>query len=333
MAMSQRRWQLEQERKRRERMRRQRRRRNCAIVVLLLAIIAVVAIIMINNGESRPIDKGDKETPVASVKTDIAAAENPYTTTRSEDDIKTSFFTDSAFAGNALAEAIGTYGILRESDFYAGVNIDVENVYTAKTFGSTTSVAEQFKSKRFKKVFLSFGEREMASLSSTAFKDSYIKLIDKIEEYQPNARIYLIGIPPVTAQTSEEDGVVTMKKIKEYNRRIMSIAVDEELYYIDSVDALGDNKDFLPMGVSKDGINLNKSAVIDLLYYIQKEAYIPDMEDLTDSADEDDIEEDDDEEEEEAIPTKKPQKADSASPSPTVNVLKDSSSTKRTREE
>ena len=311
MAMSQRMWIREQERKKRERIRRARRRRNCAIIVALLAIIAVVVIVLVNNGGDTPTEKANTED------VSVELAETPYTTTITEDDIKASFFKDSAFAGNALAWTIGTYGILKDANFYSGVNINLDNVYKTTPVGSTTSIVEQFKSKRFSKVFLAFGENELLEMSSTDFKEEYIKLVDKIQEYQPNARIYLIGIPPVTAQVSN-NGDITMQKIKQFNKRIMSIAVDEEIYYIDSVDALGDNKDFLPKGVSCDGINLNKAATIDLLYYMTKDAYIPDSNDLADLDSDDDNEDD---EEIESTPT--PQKTASPSPSPTVNVFKD----------
>ena len=326
MTVSQRMWKREQERKRRERIKRARRRRNCAIAVLLIAVITVIAIVLAGKGEDKP-EKGNPTPQPVSLSADTKAVSDPYTTTREISDIKASFYKESAFAGNALAQIIGMYGILSEADFYAGVNVDLENVYTVTTSGSTTSIAEQFKSKRFSKVFLAFGENELKSMTSGEFKEKYKELVDKIIDYQPKSRIYLIGIPPVTAEVSDADDKLTAGRIKEFNKRIMSLAVDEELYYVDSTDALGDNKDFLPRGVSSDGINLNKAAVIDLLYYMSKEAYIPDANDLADL----DVDEEDEEESEEET-TPKPQKAATPSPAPTVNVLKDSAINKKREE-
>lgn len=320
MAVSQRMWKLEQERKRRERLKRQRQRRNCAILVLVLAIVAVVAVVLLNTDKK---EKTEPQAPPSDVFVDSKAVSDPYTTTREISDIKASFFKDSAFAGNALAQTIGMYGILENADFYAGVNVDLENVYETTPSGSTTSISEQFKSKRFKKIFLAFGENELSKLKSSEFKKDYLKLVDKIRDYQPDAKIYLISIPPVTPEASDaERNGITMKKIMEFNRRIMSIAVDEELYYVDAVDALGDNKDFMPGGVSSDGVNLNKAAAIDLLYYISKEAYIPDAEDLADM--DVDEEEEDEDESEETDEVKKPQKTQPPQPTATVNVFKDS---------
>lgn len=329
MTMSQRMWKREQERKKRERMKRARRRRNCAIIVLFLAVATVVAIIMLSRdkNDSKPVVEVT-ESPV-SVAVDSRVLSDPYTTTRGVDDIKQSFFADSAFAGNALAQTIGMYGILKETDFYAGVNVDLENVYTMTTYGSTTSIAEQFKSKRFSKVFLSFGENELKKMTASEFKAEYVALIEDLQEYQPNARIYLIAIPPVTAETSAAyDGKLNINRIQEFNKRIMSMAVDFGLFYIDSVEALGDNKSFLPKGVSADGINLNKAAVIDLLYYAVKESYVPDLQSLANFELEEDSEED---AEEDNVPT--PVKPQAPAPSPTVNVFKDSVKDKRDKTE
>ena len=101
MAVSQRMWKLEQERKRRERLKRQRQRRNCAILVLVLAIVAVVAVVLLNTDKK---EKTEPQAPPSDVFVDSKAVSDPYTTTREISDIKASFFKDSAFAGNALAQ-------------------------------------------------------------------------------------------------------------------------------------------------------------------------------------------------------------------------------------
>lgn len=336
MTVSQRMWKREQERKRRERLKRARRRRNCTIAVVLLAIIAVSVIVSSTKTDKAPQPK-ETQTPVAvNLPSDTAVITEPYTTTRKPDDIKKSFFKDSAFAGNALAETIGMYGLLPESDFYAGVNVDLLNVYKVTTSGSTTSIAEQFKSKRFNKVFLAFGENELKTMTSSEFKSKYRDLADKLLDYQPKARIYLIAIPPVTAKVSESNDKITDVRIREFNKKIMSLAVDLELYYIDSTDALGDNKDFLPNGVSADGINLNKDAVIDLLYYSAKEAYIPNTNDLAEFDTVEDEEEnetaEEDEQDEQEDEEEKPQETLNSTPAPTVNVLKDSAINKKREE-
>ncbi len=331
MSMSREMWRREQEKKRRQRERRLKRQRKCALIVFICAIVAVVAIIVLSNNKNdgKPAQTTTTEYTQAP-EPDTSVARNAYTTTRTVEDLKMSFYNNCAFAGNAVADTIATYNILENTDYYSHVNADVSNVYTLTTNGSTTSIVEQFKSKKFKKVFLCFGEKELESGNSSQFRVDYEDLVQKIKEYQPNTTIYLVGIPPVTSIVSDAAvNGVSMSRINSYNKKIMSLAKSEEVYYIDSVDALGDNKGFLPQGVSYDGINLNRDAVIDLLYYGAKKAYIPTQADIDRGSEDEEKEEEEEstarpdketEDDEDSEATQKPEKT----PSPSVNVLKDS---------
>ncbi len=329
MTMSQRMWRQQQERRRKERQRRARQRRNCALIVIFVAIVAMVYVFA-NAGK----DGQNQPTQTAPPQQTENVIKEAYTTKLDISDISTSFYKNCAFAGNALAESVEMYSILSEADFYTSINADLENVYTLTPSGSTISISDQFKSKKFKKVFLVFGENELKWESSSKFKTYYADFVEKIKEYQPNAGIYLFAIPPVTEEVATSDGYITKTLIKEYNKRIKSIAVSEEVYYIDSYNALSASGGFLPQGISSDGISLNKAAVLELLSYAQDESYIPEEADMAEDeeASEDEAtadEENTDETEKEPEKTKKPE----ASAQPTVNVLKSTAADKKSDKE
>lgn len=275
MTMSQRMRMREHERRRRERIRRARRRRNCAIIVILLAALAVAVIVMSANkgGESKA------PTTTASPTAEQVSTNNPYTTTLTAEDLDSEFYENAAFLGNAVADTVAMYGILPDADFYTYVNADLDNAYSK--YRGKTSISNQIKNKKFDKLFVSFGEKELAWESAEEFRDGYGTFVEKMIEKQPDCEIYLIGIPPVTSEVSDsgENGM-TMDNIEEYNNEIKHIAAENDIFYIDSVEALGNGKGYLPEGVSKDGISLNKAAVIDLLYYAERNAYTPDATDL-----------------------------------------------------
>lgn len=323
MAMSQRMWRREQERRRREREKRARQRRNCMIIVIL-AIAAVVFII--SKGCSGPKNSADTETTPENTDTAVETSQTSYETRYESSiditDVNTSFFSNAAFLGNSVADTIGMYNLLKETDFYTDITLDVDNIYTTATGYSTTAAIDQLKSKQFSRVFLSFGESEIANDDVKEFIKSYKSLVEKVKSYQAKAQIYVISIPPSTRETTSARLYgMTINKIKEYNRRIKAMAAEEEVYYVDSVAALGKDGGYLPKGVSADGINLNRGCCIDLLQYITKKAYVPDANSL--SSDDDD---EDDEDDDEPISKSTPKKSSSGAsePEPTVNVLKDS---------
>ena len=333
MAMSARMWKREQERRRRERQRRARRRRNCALVVF--AAVAAVAVIAVNracsvkNSTSAPA-AGQTDTTAAPQQTDSAGG--TYKTDVDISKVNISFFNNAAFMGNAVADSISMYSLLPDTDFYTGIDLDVENVYTTAAGYSTTAAVDQLKSKKFNKIFLSFGEREISGELEKSFISAYMELVEKIKSYQPSAQIYIIGIPPVTREASKnEEYGLSEKKIKDYNKKIKLMAAEEDVYYVDSVKAVGSDGGYLPEGVSADGINLNRDCCIELIEYMTKKSAVPDEANIDDEDDEtgDDTDknsgrdETDDEDDEDASATASPSGKEKQ-PEPTVDVRKDS---------
>ncbi len=321
MAMSKNMWLRKQERCKRQRQRRTKRRQLLAIIVLVAAIAALAALIIIRNA-----DKTDAPTSQTTAETtDISPTllSPRYTTTLNTDDINLSFFKNSAFLGNSVADTINKYNLVPSCDFYTSVNLDVDNVYSTIIGYSATTAADQLKTKKFNKIFLSFGEREIASGNAYDFADSYESLVEKIKSYQTTSQIYLIAIPPITKSASNAQTYgMTMEKVREYNEEIRNIASDLGVFYINSPSALAGADGYLHDGVSADGINLNRDCSIELLSYISKSSHDPDK------IEEDEAETENSETETStASPSATPRSTatpQSEEPEPTVNVLKDS---------
>lgn len=319
MAMSQRSWKREQERRRRERQRRARQRRNCMIVVFIAA--AAVIFIVAKGCASKPSVQNDApETTAVSTESVVSEpVQSAYRASITEEDLNKGFFENSAFCGNSVADTIGMYNILPETDFYTDINLDVNNVYNTAANYSTTAVSDQLKSKKFNKIFLSFGEKEIAAGNRNEFINSYKSFVEKIKSYQSGVQIYIIGITPVTREVSNDrSNGLTKEGINSYNKRIKSMAEDLGARYVDTSKLLGQDGGFLPQGVSADGINLNKECCIDLLGYISKKAAAP-KNNSEDADSENESEEDADDDE----TGQQESNSDDPTPEPTVNVLKD----------
>lgn len=324
MAVSRRMWLREQERKRRERERRARRRRNIALLVFFCAAIAVAVIVGRGLSESKKavVDDPPAATAEAASESPYAVPAAPAPAAAAAVTVDIDYFDNAAFVGNALAAGIDRYGILPYTDFYAGVAISLENVYTTASNNSSMAVADQLKSQKFGKLYLSFGEIELMWNDVRRFEAQYGEFLGKMKSYQPSANIYLISIPPVAETAAAAGNGYSLENIRAYNKAIKTLAAREKVYYIDSFAALGGN--YLPAGVSADGVNLNKEYYTRLLAYARKKAVIPDLSQIADS---------DEEEEEEwtawedEADTEEPDPAETGqtvgeTPGPTTNVLK-----------
>ncbi len=328
MAVSQRMWLREQERKRRERARRARRRRNIAIAVFILAAIAVAVIVIKGFKSGRQTEVDDPRITAAAEQTaqPIGAGYG----IQGDVSVNADYFDNSVFIGNALAAGIDSYGLLPYTDFYAGVHITLDNVNTTAANNSSVAVIDQLKSQKFTKVFISFGEMELSWADASKFEDAYEELLGKVKSYQQSANIYIISIPPVAETASVAGSGYSLRTIKEYNRSLKILAAQEKVYYVDSFAALGGN--YLPAGVSADGVNLNKTYYAKLINYAQTDASIPSLADISDDDGEDidslgnttDENSDDKDSTEE---TGAEQSGTVEEPAPTVNVLKSTGNT------
>lgn len=330
MAVSRRMWLREQERKKRERERRARRRRNIAITVFLLTVIVVAVIVIRGSGSGETVKVDDPEVTAASEQIPQPGAVQTaeiYSGTQEEITVDADYFDNSVFIGNALAAGIDKYGMLPYTDFYAGVHITLENMYTTAANNSSMAVIDQLKSQKFSKVFISFGQTELSWGDASKFSKAYKEMLGKVRSYQQSANIYIISIPPVAETASVAGTGYALSTIKSYNKELKIIAAQEKMYYVDSFAALGGN--YLPSGVSSDGVNLNRTYYAKLLNYAREKAEIPKLADISDD-DDDDIES---EASDVSYSTEKPGTGRSNvsgenddEPQPTVNVFKNSGS-------
>lgn len=349
MNKSQRMWRREQERRRAERKKRLMRRRLVALVVVL-AVIAVVAVAVMKACSGGGYDtsspagsRADGDAAPVADTTDEASApvqgepqSAGYTPVHGIDDINVSFFDNTAFLGDAVADSINMYGLIPQASFYTSVRLDLDNVYNTAVGYGTVPAADALKSTKFSKIFISFGSGELGLADPQSFRARYEELVEKVKTYQPNAQIYVIGIPP-SSKTASDAALygATVQNITDYNRQIEIVAEDNKVFYVDSVMALANSNRYLPDGVSHDGISLDKGCLTDLLWFMVNNSYVPDGE-TNSSTTESSAPGGDEAASASASPTPEAstpeaptpaptaKQSTAASPRPTVNVLKDS---------
>ena len=148
--------------------------------------------------------------------------------TRAED----TFFADAAMLGNSLVDGMMLCSGLPMS-FYGGTSLTV--------FKNRLSELLQ---KQYGKVYIQFGINELGG-SMDNFITSYRGIIDRIQETMPEAEIYIMAITPVTKSKSDQ-GVFTMKRIREFNSALYLLAEETECWYLDTCEGLCDATGFLP---------------------------------------------------------------------------------------
>lgn len=84
-------------------------------------------------------------------------------------------------------------------------------------------------------------------------------MIDKISSAQPNAKIYIMSILPVTKDKSDTS-VFTMNKVNTFNSALRTLASQKRCKYLDICSSYVGSDGYLPSYQSTDGIHLQASA-------------------------------------------------------------------------
>jgi lysophospholipase L1-like esterase len=195
---------------------------------------------------------GDSDTAVR--------ADPPPPTQAPEIPEKPVSFEKSVFLGNSSIESLYVYGLALDADFFYRVGLTVSSVFTKPTVSGTVPVVDEVNGRRYDEVFLMFGQNELGWEYTDIFIDRYAGVIDAVRERQPDARIYIMSIPPVSERVSAKNvNGVNQEKVVEYNARLAELARVKGADYLNVAPMLMDERGFLPEDASSDGIHLNKA--------------------------------------------------------------------------
>ena len=171
------------------------------------------------------------------------------------------YFDDAVFIGNSQIEGISIYSTMKNASVLAGKGIMVDTIFTKEVVktenGSRITIMDALAKEKFGKVYIMLGANELGWAYDYMFIEQYGKVIDEIKRLQPDAKIYVNAIMPVSKKKSDEDRVYNNTNIDNYNKLILNMTKEKEVYYLDSKEALADEEGNLPEDAGSDGVHFN----------------------------------------------------------------------------
>ena len=212
---------------------------------------------------SAPIPTPSQPTPplpTATVATpDPDAPRNPGSTAPVSARVDDEWFSDAAFLGNSLVDGFRLFSGLTTCDVYAA---------TSMTVMGSGDLIRQMNAKQYGKVYVLLGINEIG-YDPDYFKTQYSNMLDTIIAGQPDADIYVMGLTPVSEHKSTTDSTFTMDRVRAYNDRLLSLAIEKGCYYIDLCEALANESGYLPADVTTDGVHFSASHYQVWLEYLR----------------------------------------------------------------
>jgi hypothetical protein len=222
--------------------------------------------------EEQSENSSDTETqPSEDSQDSTADISNPVAESERKDD---SYLSECVFVGDSISTGISGYGFVSEKNVFAqtSMRIDLINNTPLDTFYGNVLVTEAIKSANPSNVYIMLGSNGMGWIDISKMMSDYSTFIDSVKDSAPDADIYVMSIPPVTAEREEkpsvEEGKILNSDINNYNSQLLDLANEKNIYYIDTHSALMGSDGKLPSDVSKDGMHFNKDTYIKMIEYI-----------------------------------------------------------------
>lgn len=282
--------------------RRKRKITNVILMILALVIVFVLGIFVGRIGydkKSKEQSKGkssSEDTLTKDTSTEGTSTEEPGSTEEMTSDENDSQdvdvleitenpeenpvpeymedFSDAVFIGNSRTQAFMIGTGLGSSHFYCEKGINVSTAMTDDVFtlsdGTKGNLRDALSQQQFQRVYVMFGANELGWPDPQEFGAKYTEVIRSIQELQPQAKIYVQSILPVSEARSSKGDYVNNVQIATFNEVIFQMTIDTGTVYLAVGSALANDVGCLPEEASVDGVHPNKEYCMAWLEFLRQ---------------------------------------------------------------
>lgn len=240
------------------------------ILILIIGSIAGTFVIKNVNKESTDDNKYSKINKIIdlsqnnTVKNEEGNKESVDLKEENKDTSKNKqveFDGSVAFIGDSRTQGLIMYNGLKEVQDYSYIGLMVDTAITKEFVqtqdGKKITLLQDMKNKNIESVYIMLGLNELGWSYPQVFKVKYKELINEIKKIQPNCKIYIQSIIPMTKSKSDNDEIFNNKNVEKFNKLVKEVAKEENVTYLDVKSTLVDSQGYLPEEASMDGVHLD----------------------------------------------------------------------------
>lgn len=249
------------------------RRGKITIAILLTSLVSVAAISLHTNpmgvlgssnpkstdtnpavlGQAQGEGKVDRVNFHDSNMTSIIATYKPDKRSNTpiintSPEIDEEFFQKALFIGDSITEGISAYGLLEDRNILA-----VKGLTVLKAEKEIDTIVKR----KPERIYILLGSNDLLyGMDSEKFSSEYIEFIQHIKDKLPNTKVYIQSIFPVSKDVEANKPLLSNSRIDEFNRKLKSMAEQQEINYINVSDLLKDNSGIMNKDYTSDGIHV-----------------------------------------------------------------------------
>lgn len=277
-----------------------------AIVFLAIVLAALVGVyfwrnhsfadVSSANGETTGINIIGTETTVIPPETtvsetttvSVSAAETETTaevtsesekaeTVAASTEYSPEFFDRGLIIGDSISVGLVNYGYLKSENVFAQIGLTPASVLTTDIDGTTVYTKAAGLNPDY--ICIMLGTNGLSYLSEDFMAEKMSEFIDGLRQTCPNAKIFLVSIPPVTAE-HESEKPEKIENITKYNEHISKLAEEKSAPFVNTFELLQDSDGYLAADYAEnDGLHLKDAAYPVVLSAIQtaveSDGYVP----------------------------------------------------------
>ncbi len=201
------------------------------------------------------------------------AVEGPHRTAVEGEASFAEDFSDAVFIGDSRTQMLQLYTGLSSADFFTAVGLMVNQADTKEVVpqedGSKCTVLEAVAKRQYRRIYIMFGTNELGWSYPKVFRDKYVELLQTLQELQPEARIYVQTIFPVTKARSDQGTYENNENVLRFNQEIRAAAEEAGTVLLETAALFDDGAGNLPAEDATDGVHLTAACCWQWLEYLR----------------------------------------------------------------
>ncbi len=174
------------------------------------------------------------------------------------------YFSSSLFIGDSRTAGFYLYAKIPNATYFGATSMSVYSAFGSKTISETGSTKGQnlvtaLSEKQYKQIYIMLGINEIGSDPGN-IASNYLKLINSIKQYQPEAKIIIQSNMHVTKKKSDSSPkTFSNSRIDALNGKLAALADGKTVFYLGFEEIFDDSTGAMDPTYSGDGVHLKAS--------------------------------------------------------------------------
>lgn len=202
----------------------------------------------------------------------VSDPDSPAIVPKSDDSVDDSYFSDAVFIGDSRMEGFRNASGITQGKFFTSVGMSLSSMRSDPVISTpegNITVAAALSGGVYNKIYIMLGTNDLGEYNWDSFRDGFIATMERFQEIQPNAIIYVCSVIYVDESKAASTQYVNNANVDKINSILLDICAEKDYHYLDLNEFLSNGYGSLIDGASSDGVHLYAEYCQQMLDYLK----------------------------------------------------------------